>query len=73
MLAHAKERVAQGEARLTAQQNRVAKLEGKNRAGRESTKLLKIMRDTQNLQISHVRLLERELGDGGSDKVTKLV
>jgi hypothetical protein len=61
MLAHAKKLVAEGEARLFAQETRVAKLEGKDREGRESRKLLKIMRDTQNLQVGHVRLLEREL------------
>jgi len=66
MLAHAKDLVAEGEARLVAQEARVAELEGKgkgkDREGRESWKLLRIMRDTQNLQIGHVRLLERELG-----------
>jgi hypothetical protein len=61
MLAHAKGLVAEGEARLLAQETRVAKLEGKDREGRESRKLLKIMRDTQNLQVGHVRLLEREI------------
>jgi hypothetical protein len=61
MLAQAKGFVAEGEARLLAQETRVAKLEGKDREGRESRKLLNIMRDTQNLQIGHVRLLEREL------------
>jgi hypothetical protein len=69
MLAHAKDLVAEGEARLVAQEARVAELEckgkGKDREGRESWKLLRIMRDTQNLQIGHVRLLERELGGGG--------
>ena len=49
---------------MVAQEARVAELEwkGKDREGRESWKLLRIMRDTQNLQIGHVRLLERELG-----------
>src|SRR5262249_51951618 len=61
MLAQAKGFVAEGEARLLTQETRVAKLEGKDREGRESRKLLKIMRDTQNLQVGHVRLLEREL------------
>ena len=75
MLAHAKDLVAEGEARLVAQEARVAELEwmgkGNGREGRESWKLLRIMRNTQNLQIGHVRLLERELGEvGGSDGVT---
>ena len=61
MLAQAKGFVAEGEARLLTQETRVAKLEGKDREGRESRKLLKIMRETQNLQVGHVRLLEREL------------
>jgi len=61
MLIRAKGFVAEGEARLLAQETLVAKLEGKDREGRESRKLLKIMRETQNLQVGHVRLLEREL------------
>jgi hypothetical protein len=71
MLAHAKDLVAEGEVRLIAQENRVAKLEGRNREGRESRKLLRIMRDTQNLQIDHVRLLESELGAAGDPDTVK--
>jgi hypothetical protein len=60
---HAKELVAEGEVRLVAQEIRVAKLEGKDREGCESRKLLRTMRDTQNFQVGHVRLLEWELGE----------
>jgi len=62
MLARAKDLVAEGEARLVAQEARVAKLGRNGQEGHESWKLLRIMRDTQNLQAGHVRLLERELG-----------
>jgi hypothetical protein len=70
LLSRAKGHVAEGEARLVEQEARVAELELKGKAngeeGRESLKLLRIMRETQNLQIGHVRLLERELGGGGN-------
>ena len=64
MLAQAKELVAEGEKRLVAQEARVVEHRRKGREGRESWKLLTIMRVTQNLQTGHVRLLERELGIG---------
>jgi hypothetical protein len=74
MLSRAKDYIAEGEARLVAQEARVAELErkGKGREGRErreSWKLLRIMRDTQNLQIGHVKLLERELAEVGDSGV----
>ena len=69
LLSRAKDHIAEGEARLVAQEARVAELELKGKAngreGRESSKLLKVMRDTQTLQVGHVRLLERELGEAG--------
>ena len=71
LLSRAKDHIAEGEARLVAQETRVVELDLKGKAngreGRESSKLLRIMRETQNLQIGHVRLLERELEAGGSD------
>jgi hypothetical protein len=69
MLPRAKAFVAAGEERVRAQETRVAELERKGGAGHESRKLLKIMRETQALQMSHVRLLEREImaDDGSSD------
>ena len=69
LLAQAKDFVAEGEARLIAREARVAQLGRKGREDYESSKLLRIMRDTQNLQIGHVKLLERELratGDLGA-------
>jgi len=50
------------------QEVRVAELERKGRITPESKKLLKIMRETLALQISHVKLLEREIktDDGSS-------
>jgi hypothetical protein len=71
MLARAKDLVAEGEVRLVAQEARVAELGGKSQEGRESLKLLRIMRDTQNLQVGHVRLLERELGAGDHSDARK--
>ena len=65
MLAQAKDLVFEGEARLVAQEARVAELERQGRERQESWKLLKIMRHTQDLQIGHVRLLERELAESG--------
>jgi hypothetical protein len=67
MLPRAKGLAADGEERVRVQEARVAELERKGRIAPESKKLLKIMRETLALQISHVRLLEREIkADGGS-------
>jgi hypothetical protein len=69
LLSRAKDHIAKGQARLVAQEARVVALERKGKAngreGGESWKLLRIMRDTQNLQFGHVRLLEREVGEAG--------
>jgi hypothetical protein len=65
LLARAKDLVADGEARLVAQEARLADLARKGGDSPESWKLLKIMRDTQNLQVGHLKLLERELGPAG--------
>ena len=65
LLARAKDLVADGEARLVAQEARLAALGRKGGDSRESWKLLRIMRDTQNLQVAHLKLLERELGPNG--------
>ena len=66
MLPRAKGLAADGEKRVCVQEARVAELERKGRIAPESKKLLKIMRETLALQISHVRLLERETADDGS-------
>jgi hypothetical protein len=67
LLARAKDLVADGEARLVAQEARLADLGRKGADSRESRKLLKIMRETQNLQVAHLKLLEWELGSTGQD------
>jgi len=60
-LPRAKRLVVDGEQRVRKQEARVAELERKGWAAPESRKLLKIMQETQALQVSHVRLLEREI------------
>ena len=67
MLPRAKGLAADGEERVRVQEARVAELERMGRIAPESRKLLKVMRETLALQISHVRLLEREIkADAGS-------
>ena len=61
LLPRAKGFVAEGERRLAAQEARVADLQRKGRDSPQSKTLLAIMRETMALQISHVRLLEREV------------
>jgi hypothetical protein len=53
--------VADGERRLAAQEARVADLERSGRDSPESKRLLEIMKETMTLQISHLKLLEREV------------
>jgi len=60
MVVRAKNLVAEGEQRLRAQEARVVELERKGRKAPESRKLLKLLRETQALQIRHVSLLEWE-------------
>jgi hypothetical protein len=65
LLPEAETLVADGAARIRAQESRVTELERKGRRTDQSKKLLAIMKQTQELQISHVQLLRRELA--GSD------
>lgn len=67
LLPRAKGLAADGEERVRLQEARVVGLERKGQIAPESRKLLKVMRETLALRISHVRLLEREIKtDGGS-------
>jgi hypothetical protein len=61
LLPRAKSYVADGERRLAAQEARVADLERSGRDSPESKRLLEIMKETMTLQISHLKLLEREV------------
>jgi len=61
LLPRARKFVEDSERRLAAQEARVADLERKGRDLPQSRKLLSIMRETMTLQISHVKLLEREV------------
>jgi hypothetical protein len=66
-LPRAKDLAADGKERVRVQEARVAESERKGRIAPESRELLKIMRETLAFQISHVRLLEREIkADDGS-------
>jgi hypothetical protein len=62
LLPRAGEFVAAGERRLAVQEARVADLQYKGLNAPQSKRLLTIMRETMALQISHVKLLEREVG-----------
>jgi hypothetical protein len=59
-LLRARELEAAGKAHLDAQEKRVARLL-KNERNPLSERLLNLMRDTHKLQVSHVRLLEKEI------------
>jgi hypothetical protein len=61
LLPRAKNFVAESEGRLAAQEARVADLQRKGLDAPQSRKLLAVMRETMALQISHVKLLEREV------------
>jgi hypothetical protein len=61
LLPQAKNLVSEGERRLAAQEARVAELERAGRDAVQSKKLLKIMRETIELQKGYVRLLQREI------------
>ena len=61
LLPRAKQFVEDSERRLAAQEARVANLERKGRDLPQSKKLLSIMRETMTLQISHLKLLKREV------------
>jgi hypothetical protein len=61
LLPQAKTYVAEGEQRLAAQEARVTTLERQGRDAPQSKKLLKLMRETMELQRAHVRLLQREI------------
>ena len=60
-LLRARELEAVGKEHLDAQETRVARLKAKNVRHPQSERLLDLMRDTYNLQASHVRLLEEEI------------
>ena len=64
LLPQAKSFVAEGEQRLAAQEGRVADLVRKGRDGAQSKRLLTIMRQTIELQIGYVKMLEREVKSG---------
>ena len=61
MLSDAEASVAEGERRLEAQRVRVAALEKAGRPTEQSQRLLKIMEQTQGLQLSHIAMLKRDL------------
>lgn len=61
MLSAAEASVADGERRIEAQRTRVAALEKAGRAAEQSQRLLKIMEQTQALQLSHIAMLKRDL------------
>ena len=61
MLTDAETSVAEGERRLEAQRIRVAALEKTGRPAEQSQRLLKIMEQTQSLQLSHIAMLKRDL------------
>jgi hypothetical protein len=63
MLSKAKCFVARGAERVQEQKARAVSLKRQGLAAEQSKKLLEIMTQTQELQVSHVELLERELGD----------
>src|SRR5262249_16682862 len=60
--------VEEGERRLAAQEARVANLDRKGRDLPHSKKLLTIMRETMALQISHLKLLQREVRSEQDDQ-----
>jgi hypothetical protein len=72
MLRKADAAVADGAQHLSAQEARVTEQELSGRRNAESARLLRNMRETQSLMMSHVRLLKSELpaenerGEGGS-------
>jgi len=61
LIARAETFVAAGEERLTAQRARIAGLKRAGGKAEQSRKFLKIMEETQVLQIDHLRTLKREL------------
>src|SRR5215469_11676997 len=61
MLSAAEASVTEGERRLEAQRERVAGLEKAGRAAEQSRRLLKIMEQTQVLQLGHIAMLRRDL------------
>ena len=63
MLPQSERLVANGAERILAQQERVAELERNGRPAKEAKKLLKLMQETQRLQLGHVELLKRELAE----------
>jgi hypothetical protein len=65
MLPQAESMVARGAEHIQAQEARVAALEHKGALMEESKKLLAIMKQTQELQIQHVKLLRQELAVSG--------
>jgi hypothetical protein len=65
MLPQAESMVARGAERIQAQEARVATLKNKGALVDQSKKLLAIMKQTQELQIQHVKLLRQELAVSG--------
>jgi hypothetical protein len=61
LLPEAEAYAARGAELVRAQEARVATLEGKGQLADQSKKLLAILRETQELHISHVELLKSEL------------
>jgi hypothetical protein len=68
LLPQAQRFVEEGERRLAAQEARVTNLERKGRDIPQSKKLLTIMRETMALQISHLKLLQREVRSEQDDQ-----
>jgi hypothetical protein len=62
MLPEAESFAARGAELIREQEERVAALQHKGAMAEHSKTLLALMRDTQELHISHVMLLRRELG-----------
>jgi hypothetical protein len=62
IITHAEKLVAEGEERLAAQRIRVAELKRRSGRAEQSTTLLKIMEETQSLQIDHVNMLKQVRG-----------
>ena len=61
LIARAEKFVAEGADRLAAQRARVAGMKRIGGGAEQSTRLLRIMEDTQALQIDHLRTLKQEL------------
>jgi hypothetical protein len=64
LIVRAEKIVAEGEDRLAAQRARIAELKRIGGGAGQSTKFLRIMEDTQALQIDHLRTLKQELETG---------